>query len=89
MKISKIKSALTKANNAEAHLYRTTNHLLNECQHCCNVELLFCEYQSGDGFCLGYEANGYDNNLISVDTFIKLVAEHKRKLELEDIVTTF
>jgi hypothetical protein len=89
MKISKIKSALTKANNAETYYTRIMNELLIECQHCCNFELVFCEYQSGDGFCLGYETDDYDNNLISVSTFINLVAKHKRKLELKDVIKTF
>lgn len=89
MKISKMKSALIKANNAKQHYNSVMNQLLIECQHFCNFEILFCEYQSADGFCLGYEANGYDNNLIPVRTFIDLVAKHKRKLELEDVIKTF
>lgn len=89
MKIQKIKSALTIANNAEYRLYSACNTLLMECQNCCEYPLDFCEYQSGDGFCLGYEANGYDNNFISVNSFIDLVAKHKRKLELEDVIKTF
>lgn len=84
-----IKTALDKANKAESRYNKAMNQLLNECQHFCNFELIFCEYQSGDGFCLGYEANGYDNNLISVNSFIDLVAKHKRKLELEDVIKTF
>ena len=89
MKITRIKSALTKANNAELYYNRKINQLLIECQQCCNFELVFCEYQSGDGFCLGYKTDDYDNNLISVDSFINLVAKHKRKLDLEDVIKTF
>lgn len=89
MKIQKIKSSLTVANNARSRLYRAENKLLKECQDCCEYPLDFCEYQSGDGFCLGYNADGYDNNLISVNSFIELVKKSTGRLKLEDLLSTF
>lgn len=89
MKIQKIKSTLTVANNAESRLYRAENRLLKECQDCCEYPLDFCEYQSGDGFCLGYRTDEFDNNLISVNTFIELVRKSTRRLKLEDLQGTF
>lgn len=88
MKIQTIKSALTIANNAESRLYRARNKLLAECQSCCEYPLDFCEYQSGDGFCLGYSTGEFDNNLISVNSFIKLVRKSTRRLKLEDLQST-
>ena len=70
MKISKIKSSLRKALDAESYLYRARNQLLEECQACCEDELVYCEYQPSDGFFLGYETEDFDCNLISVTTFI-------------------
>ena len=89
MKISKIKSALTKANNAETYYNRITNQLLKECQHCCNFELFSCVYHNRDGFCLGYETDVYGIKFIPVDMFVNVVAKHKRKLELNDVIKTF
>lgn len=89
MKIQKIKSALTRANNAEYRLYSACNALLTECQNCCEYPLDFCEYQSGDGFCLCYKTDECDNNLISVRTFMELVRKSTRRLKLEDLQNTF
>ena len=84
MKISKIKSSLTKALNAESYLYKARNQLLQECQACCEDELDDCEYQPSDGFCLSYATEDFDCNHISVTTFIELASKSKRKLRLSD-----
>lgn len=89
MKINKIKSALTEANNAETYYNRTINQLLNECQHCCNFKLTSCIYHSRDGFVLSYETDIYGIKFIPVDMLISLVAKQKRKLELNDVIKTF
>lgn len=84
MKISKIKSSLTKAQNALSHLYRARNKLLKECQYCCEDELVSCEYQPSDGFYLCYITEDCDINHISVTTFIELASKSKRRLKLSD-----
>lgn len=84
MKISKIKSSLKKALDAESYLYRARNQLLQECQACCEDELDDCEYQPSDGFCLSYATEDFDCNHISVTTFIELASKSKRKLKLSD-----
>ena len=84
MKISKIKSSLKKALDAESYLYRARNQLLQECQNCCEGELVSCEYQPSDGFCLGYETEDCDYNQISVSSFIEIVSKSKRRLKLSD-----
>ena len=84
MKISKIKSSLKKSLDAESHLYRARNQLLQECQNCCTDELDDCEYQPSDGFCLTYVTKDFDCNQISVTTFIELASKSKRKLKLSD-----
>lgn len=89
MKIQKIKSALTIANNAEYRLHNACDTLLRECQSCCEYPLDFCEYQSSDGFCLCYGTDKCDNNLISVNSFIELVKKSTRKLKLEDLLSIF
>ena len=70
MKISKIKSSLRKAINAESYLYRARCQLLQECQNCCEDKLDDCEYQPSDGFCVTYATEYFDCNQISVTTFI-------------------
>lgn len=84
MKTSKIKSSLKKALDAESYLYRARNQLLQECQACCEDEIVYCEYQPSDGFLLGYETEDFDCNQISVTTFIELASKSKRKLKLSD-----
>ena len=84
MKTSKIKSALKKSLDAESYLYMARNQLLQECQACCEDELVYCEYQPSDGFLLGYETEDCDYNLISVTTFIELVSKSKRRLKISD-----
>ena len=84
MKISKIKSYLQKALNAESQLYRASNQLLKECQNCCEYEFVSCEYQPSDGFCLGYETEDCDYNQISVTSFMELASKSKRRLKLSD-----
>lgn len=84
MKTSKIKSALKKSLDAESYLYMARNQLLQECQACCEDELVYCEYQPSDSFCLGYETEDCDYNQISVTTFIELASKSKRKLKLSD-----
>lgn len=84
MKTSKIKSALKKALDAESYLYRARNQLLQECQACCEDELVSCEYQPSDGFCLGYETEDCDYNQISVSSFIEIASKSKRRLKLSD-----
>lgn len=89
MKMHKIKTALIVANNVENELNRACSTLLAECQTCCEVPLSFCEYQSADGFCLGYDNGIIDNQLISVTSFIELVSKSKRRLTLEDLQGVF
>lgn len=84
MKISKIKSSLTKALNAESYLYKARNQLLQECQACCEDELDDCEYQPSDGFCLTYTTKDSKCNQITVDTFIELASKLKRRLKISD-----
>ena len=84
MKISKIKSSLRKAINAESYLYRARCQLLQECQACCEDQLDDCEYQPSDGFCITYATKDFDCNQISVATFIELASKSKRRLKLSD-----
>ena len=84
MKISKIKSSLKKALDAESQLYRARYQLLQECQNCCEDELDDCEYQPSDGFCLSFATEDFECNHISVITFIDLASKSKRRLKLSD-----
>jgi hypothetical protein len=89
MKISKIKSALIKANRAEERCFKAESELFLECQKLCNYPLNFCQYQPSDGFCLVFDTDKVKDVDISVKSFIDLVSKLKRKLELEDIISTF
>lgn len=84
MKISKIKSSLKKALDAESQLYRARYQLLQECQNCCEDELDDCEYQPSDGFCLSYATEDFECNNISVISFIELASKSKRRLKISD-----
>lgn len=84
MKISKIKSSLKKALDAEAQLYRARYQLLQECQNCCEDELHDCEYQPSDGFCLSFATEDFECNDISVTTFIEIASKSKRRLKISD-----
>ena len=89
MNIQKVKSALIKANNAEQRLNLAESELFTECQKLCNYPLEFCQYQPSDGFCLVFNTDKVKDVDISVRSFIDLVSKLKRKLELEDITSTF
>lgn len=89
MNIQKVKSALTKANKAEERFYTAESELFIECQKLCNYPLNFCQYQPSDGFCLVFDTDEVEDVDISVSSFIDLVSKVKRKLELEDIISTF
>lgn len=89
MEISKIKSALIKANEAEERCFKAESELFLECQKLCNYPLNFCQYQPSDGFCLVFDTDKVKDVDISVKSFIDLVSKLKRKLELEDIISTF
>lgn len=89
MNIQKVKTALIKANEAEERFYRAESELFIECQKLCNYPLKFCQYQPSDNFCLVFDTEEYKNTDISVKSFIDLVSKLKRKLELEDIISTF
>lgn len=89
MSIQKVKSALIKANKAEERLFSAESELFIECQKLCNYPLEFCQYQPSDGFCLVFNTDKVKDVDISVRSFIDLVSKLKRKLELEDIISTF
>lgn len=89
MSIQKVKSALIKANNAEERFHAAESELFIECQKLCNYPLKFCQYQPSDGFCLVFDTDKVKDADISVSSFIDLVSKLKRKLELEDITSTF
>lgn len=89
MSIQKVKSALIKANNAEEQFHKAESELFIECQELCNYPLNFCQYQPSDGFCLVFDTDKVKDVDISVRSFIDLVSKLKRKLELEDITSTF
>ena len=89
MSIQKVKSALIKAIKAEERLYTAESELFIECQKLCNHTLNFCQYQPSDGFCLVFDTDKVKDVDISVRSFIDLASKLKRKLELEDILSTF
>ena len=89
MNTQKIKSALIKANKAEERFHTAESELFLECQKLCNYPLNFCQYQPSDGFCLVFDTDNIKDVDISVKSFIDLVSKLKRKLELEDIISTF
>lgn len=89
MSIQKVKSALIKAIKAEERFHNAESELFIECQELCNYPLNFCQYQPSDGFCLVFNTDKVKDVDISVKSFIDLVFKLKRKLELEDIFSTF
>lgn len=89
MSIQTVKSALIKANKAEGRFSIAESELFIECQKLCNYPLNFCQYQPSDGFCLIFDTDKVKDVDISVRSFIDLVSKLKRKLELEDIISTF